>query len=138
MNIRNTEESKGRFSPAPDDCSEVENIFQEGPAPLLAISAMVIFITARRCCLRCRCRGLRWRCGRGAFYDLVQLAAIEPYAPAFGAIVDFDTLPVRHDKGRSIHRAFHRVNSVFKLPSWQVIRHAGIAMAFEKPIARIR
>jgi hypothetical protein len=46
----------------------------------------------------------------GALDDLVQLAAIEPHTPALGAIVNLDTLPVRHDQIRlQAYRTFHRM-----------------------------
>ena len=39
--------------------------------------------------------------------DLIQFTSVEPYTPAFGAIVDFNALSVRHYKFGIINRAFH-------------------------------
>src|SRR5690606_32861776 len=50
--------------------------------------------------------GLR-RAACRALDDLVELAAIEPDAAAFRAVVDLDALPVRHQQFRLVYRAFH-------------------------------
>src|SRR5687768_11968337 len=44
-----------------------------------------------------------------ALDDLVELAAIEPYAPALRAIIDLDPRPLAHHQGASIDRAGHRL-----------------------------
>jgi hypothetical protein len=46
--------------------------------------------------------------------DLVQLAPVQPDAATFGAIIDLDALPIGHNKGRSIHGAFHHTISIHK------------------------
>jgi len=46
------------------------------------------------------------------FQDLVEFAAIEPYAPALGAVVDLDALAFGHHEGCvTASRASHRVVS---------------------------
>lgn len=49
-----------------------------------------------------------------ALYDIVELASIQPDAPAFRAVVDLDSLPLRHHKidlsGRTLH---HRILRTF-------------------------
>jgi hypothetical protein len=34
--------------------------------------------------------------GRGSLDNLVQLSSVKPHAAAFGAVVDFDSLTIRH------------------------------------------
>lgn len=50
--------------------------------------------------------GSRYR--GGTFDDFVELTPVQPDAATLGAIVNFDTLPFRHDKVRfRAYRAFH-------------------------------
>lgn len=65
---------------------------------LLFLGAIVLFlmlwaIVALRRSLRLRaCRRIFLR----AFYKFIQLAAIQPYAPAFGAVVNFNSRAFRN------------------------------------------
>src|SRR5918992_1114682 len=46
----------------------------------------------------------------GALDDLVELTAIKPHAAALGAVIDLDTLPLRHAELRSIVRTVHELD----------------------------
>src|SRR3546814_12035302 len=60
-------------------------------------------------------RSIRGRPGRScgaALYDFVQLATIEPDAPAGGTIVDLDSLPLGHHQSGPVHRPANRPSAL--------------------------
>src|SRR3546814_14255756 len=66
-------------------------------------------------------RSIRGRPGRScgaALYDFVQLATIEPDAPAGGTIVDLDSLPLGQHQSGHVHRTAHR-RYVLLIAHWQ-------------------
>lgn len=44
---------------------------------------------------------------KAAFDDLVEFAAVEPYPPTFGTIIDLDVLAFGHYQGKIANRALH-------------------------------
>jgi hypothetical protein len=45
---------------------------------------------------------------RRSFQDFIEFPAVKPNAAAFGAVIYFNPLSFRHDKGDIAFRAFHK------------------------------
>jgi hypothetical protein len=74
---------------------------------VIAANLMVAVATLRRAA-RLIVAAAGWcHGGHGAFDDLVELAAVEPYAPAFRAVVDLYALAVGHYQIDGTSRTLH-------------------------------
>lgn len=91
---------------------EIEQFGEEAFLALLAIRVAPVRFLATQWGMHVRRFRLRYWSGRGAFDDLVEFAAVKPYAAALWAIVDFDTRSLGHyEAGSRTYRALHGVIS---------------------------
>ncbi len=73
---------------------------------IMMITVMVFFVMTIITVFwgKLRLRPLLWS---GALNNFVQLASVKPDAPALGAIIDFNSLSFRHDKGHIAYGTVH-------------------------------
>src|SRR3546814_20811459 len=88
--------------------SEIEEFAEEGFL-LLAVGLVTVLGMRFEVVLPRGCRRGRRGCRRGAaaIDELVELAAIEPHAPADRARVELDAAPLGQDQGLVVPRTFH-------------------------------
>jgi hypothetical protein len=93
----------------------IKNIVK--PALLLFLISILRFVAILRglagigVLRRCLSRG--GSCGSATFDNLIEFAAIKPYAAALRAIVNLDALPVAHRQRHAANGAGHGGNLIF-------------------------
>jgi Mg2+/citrate symporter len=108
-----TRDSSGDESQTPErglvkQVQEASLFFVIGPVVIIAM-VFVLMLVIRLFLLERRRGGTLLRRDRrdGTFDDLVKFAPIEPDAPARGAIINLNTLSLRHDQRYITDRTIH-------------------------------